>query len=442
MLPLTVHYSSVSHRNAAQLYLGKGLEAMTDGKTHNMPKSSGNNRSVSLDELPQHTPMSYLANRNFWVEPKLQPLPKSHVLKKYSRTLQLAQEDLRTVTGNISHCLYLLSVQAACFDSPVAAALLTTDNVQIDLALWLAENRVVVEVLHRRGCKVRFHSFSRCILDAAGGDFGSSECMQRTHEMDYYYLKQAAELVHSTDDERSARGNEAALDVVLSLFEKDELEATLLALESLCVLTNPRMTGIVTAVVASRAVLLGVSPGQKDGAPFLRFICAILSVLQGHHNESVNWKLMNVNDKAGSLLPDEYLVFSLALNVLCLSLAAIVSFEDVDIGSGYATASNHKTEPATGTLSSFLKHAMDFSGLDIVKFLLEELGKAKRMPHTACISGKCLRFLCIASRDVLHRAIDLNATEEVKTAHELGTLYHNNLERECARLQKTLSAPE
>merc|ERR1739848_360250 len=55
-----------------------------------------------------------------------------------------------------------------------------------------------------------------------------------------------------------------ALEIAHGLLMKDRMDARRLGLESLCLLTDPAKTGLVTASMASRVVLLGTARDVVD----------------------------------------------------------------------------------------------------------------------------------------------------------------------------------
>merc|ERR1712087_920201 len=73
------------------------------------------------------------------------------------------------------------------------------------------------------------------------------------------------------------------------LVMKDRIDARQLGLESLCLLTDPKKTGYLTAVIASRVVLLGSAQDDTcasdeallcDETPFQEIRQALLSLIQ------------------------------------------------------------------------------------------------------------------------------------------------------------------
>merc|ERR1712003_487090 len=90
----------------------------------------------------------------------------------------------------------------------------------------------------------------------------------------------------------------------------------------------------------------------------------------------------------------------------------------------------------------FLDESLEFSeNRDIMKTLINELGKAGMKPHNACLSAKCIGSLCRASEKARKRAKELGAKNVVQTALEVGTKTHLKLERECSKVMSSLNSP-
>jgi len=98
-------------------------------------------------------------------------------------------------------------------------------------------------------------------------------------------------LERAKDSKSEAENAIIAIEIAHGLVMKDRIDARLLGLESLCLLTDPKKTGLTTAVIASRAVLLGSaqninsrsSPEEAllcDERPFQEIRQAVLSLIQ------------------------------------------------------------------------------------------------------------------------------------------------------------------
>merc|ERR1712224_507020 len=226
-----------------------------------------------------------------------------------------------------------------------------------------------------------------------------------------------------------------------------------LGLESLCLLTDPKKTGITTALIASRVVLLGTaqdidinngtSPEEGlmcDEAPFQEIRQTILSLIQfrriGDAEEF---------DESEGLEEEEHItvLHNLALAVLANSLDVIENEESESSSSPPEEVRDLRARLDTSESISekFLEDAQECSdNREIMKTLISELGKAGSKPHNACLSAKCIGSLCRASEKARNRAKELGAKNVVQTALDVGTRTHLKLELECDKVLATLTA--
>jgi len=242
-----------------------------------------------------------------------------------------------------------------------------------------------------------------------------------------------------------------AIEIAHGLVMKDRIDARQLGLESLCLLTDPKKTGLTTAVIASRVVLLGSardvdsynsSPEDAlvcDETPFQEIRQALLSLIQFRRiGDGDDF------DKESSEESEHITVLhNLALAVLANALDVIASEdlesafspdpEDVPIGRSRLDTSESISE-------RFLEDSLECSeNREIMQTLISELGKASMKPHNACLSAKCIGSLCRASDKARKRAKELGAKNVVQTALEVGTLTHLKLERECSKIMTSLT---
>merc|ERR1712005_94555 len=122
---------------------------------------------------------------------------------------------------------------------------------------------LVVEIQRRKGDSIAFHRYSRCILDAAAGELNIHEHVEKSGEdIDVVYSKKVHRLLSLEAPKDAGTETENAIiavEIAHGLLMKDRMDARQLGLESLCLLTDPKKTGITTALIASRVVLLGTA---------------------------------------------------------------------------------------------------------------------------------------------------------------------------------------
>jgi len=253
------------------------------------------------------------------------------------------------------------------------------------------------------------------------------------------------------DSKSEAENAVIAIEIAHGLIMKDRIDARHLGLESLCLLTDPKKTGLTTAVIASRVVLLGSAHDIKssstpekallcDETPFQEIRQAILSLIQFRRiGDADGFEDKDLSEES----EHNTLLHNLALAVLANALD-VISDDDLEsvISSDPEEVPTGRDRCDTGESISdrFLEDSFECSdNQEIMKTLISELGKARMKPHNACLSAKCIGSLCKASDKARKRAKELGAKNVVQTALEIGTRTHLKLERECNKVMSSLT---
>jgi hypothetical protein len=378
-----------------------------------------------------------------WAPTELRPVPAFYPLERSSRVVE---DELSEVVARVSEANRVLSIHAIYCNETATASLLTAENVEMQLSLWKTGGGIAAELQRRKGDSIAFHRYSRYLLDAVVGDFDPSEHVEKHGEqLDVIYSKKIQRLLSLETGKEPATELEnaiIAIEIAHGLLMKDRMDARQLGLESLCLLTDPNKTGITTALIASRVVLLGTAQDlgsvQEDDlifdeAPFQEIRQTILSLIQ----------LRRIGDAdefdTGLSEEEEHIttLHNLALAVLANALDVIENEE----GDDEDLTSRPRARTASETIcENFLSDATEVSGdKEIIKTLITELGKANDKPHNACLSAKCIGSLCRASDKARRRAKELGAKTVVQTALEVGTRTHLKLEKECEKVITTLT---
>jgi hypothetical protein len=386
-----------------------------------------------------------------WSPTQLRPVPAFYPLERSSR---FVEDELPAVVARVSEANRMLSVHAVYCDETATATLLTAENVEMHLSLWKTSGKqegIVVEIQRRKGDSIAFHRYSRCILDAAVGELDIQEHIEKHgDDIDVVYSKKVHRLLSlETNDSGTETENAIiAVEIAHGLLMKDRMDARQLGLESLCLLTDPKKTGITTALIASRVVLLGTAQNidsslPEDGlmfdeTPFQEIRQTILSLVQfrriGDSDEFDNNEEESEDEEHITIL------HNLALAVLANALDVIENEDLLEGGTPEVSPGRSRTETSESISQRFLDDAQEFSeNREIMKTLIAELGKAGVKPHNACLSAKCIGSLCRASDKARRRAKELGAKTVVQTALEVGTRTHLKLERECDKVMKTLT---
>ena len=232
---------------------------------------------------------------------------------------------------------------------------------------------------------------------------------------------------------------------------KDRMDARQLGLESLCLLTDPKKTGYMTAVLASHVVLLGSTTGVEiagvtdgdnqetiltDEAPFQEIRETVLSLVQfsriGEDEE----------DEVTSPESEQMVVLhNLALAVLANALE-VVEHPELYLSppedSKPGARPTLKTQESANITKAFLDETQELSKKELLSTLIGELGKASTKPHNATLSAKCLGSLCRSAEEAKRRAKELGAKTVVATALDVGVKTHLKLETECQKVLRTM----
>merc|ERR1712025_1279919 len=299
--------------------------------------------------------------------------------------------------------------------------------------------------------------YSRCILDAAVGELDMQDHIEKNgDDIEAIFSKRFQRLMTletPKDAKPEAENAIIAIEIAHGLIMKDRIDARQLGLESLCLLTDPKKTGLTTAVIASRVVLLGSAQDIKtssspetallcDETPFQEIRQAVLSLIQFRRIGDAD----DFEDKDSSEESEHYtLLHNLALAVLANALDVIA---DAELESNFSSdpeevpLGRDRCDTGESISEKFLEDSFECSdNNEIVKTLISELGKAGMKPHNACLSAKCIGSLCKASEKARKRAKELGAKNVVQTALEIGTRTHLKLERECNKVMDSLTSP-
>lgn len=395
-----------------------------------------------------------------WNPQQLKPPPAFYPLEKSTRVVEGATP--AEIAKRISDCLRTLSVHAQYNDEAATANLLTDENVELHLCLWQTPpdyqpQGVLVELQRRKGDSIAFHRYSRSILDAAVVDSDYTP-VDDFSAAKYKKVERMLSIEMNHRDLKEQENAIIAIEIAHSLLKKDRLDATQLGLESLCLLTDPRKTGHITAVLAAHVVLLGSIQGisieelgetpsdvMLDESPFREIREHILNLIQ--FNRIVDSDVPA--DEVEESIDEEHqkVLHNLALAVMANSLDVIEQsdrFDEIDEDEPEDTKprARLRTTSSNEVAEEFLNQASEHSQRDILKTLISELGKADSKPHNATLSAKCIGSLLRASEEARKRAKELGAKQVVQTALDVGVRTHLKLETECKKVVTILQKPQ
>jgi len=380
----------------------------------------------------------------------LEKVPTFYPMEQTNICLPITDFTEGTMLSDIVCCFKEMSVQAVYFDDPVAVALLTPENVEMYLSFWKDKTgeQVIVEIQRRRGCSVTFHKYANHMLDAAANKFNvesASEFERASQDIDLASMKKAEHMLYGEVAKNVNKHKEesvVAIEIGYELLTKERIDARLLGLESIYLLTNPRRTAFSTTVMASKAVLLGVGPEPSDptlydSSPFRGIRDVVLNIICFKSLGDDNFGKEEMDMESDSDEEDffeadgdasEYpphlkdtlsVMFNLALSILANALEVI-------------------GEVQPDSISSFMAYVAEYGGgrLDILTVLLNEISRAEKKPHNASVTCRSLRFMCKNNKKAI-RKVQENV-KDVTRAYDVGSKTHRRLENEALQLWKLL----
>lgn len=357
-----------------------------------------------------------------WSPTQVRFVPPYYPLERSNRFVEFS---LETVALRISEANRILSIHAIYDNKNATATLLTSENVEMHLSLWKTSAKtgesanpegIVVEVQRRKGDSIAFHRYSRLILDVAAGDIKTNKVAEHKGDyLDVVYSRNVQRTSDPKDSETEYENAIIAVEIAHGLIMKDRIDARQLGLESLCLLTDPKKTGVATALIASRVVLLGSlqdinssSSAPEEGlmvdeTPFQEIRQTLLSLIQ--------FKRIGDDELFEGDEPEHITVLhNLALAVLANALNVIAddSIHEQASSPEEGTVGRSRLDTSESISEKFLEDSLECSdNHEIMKTLISELGKASTKPHNACLSAKCLNSVCRASVKARKRAEDL-----------------------------------
>jgi len=393
-----------------------------------------------------------------WENPTLRPIPSYYPLESSNRVLNEHEFGISEVTSNLSEAFRVLGIQTKYFESPAGAALLTPELVEIYLYLWKTGNgkKICIEVQRRRGDSVTFYRYARHILEAASGDFDASEYNDYS---DSNYLRAAEKLLRTelTNSSKEREASIMSIELAADLLRKDRLDARILGMESLCILTDPRKTCLNTALLVSRAVILGKYCGEEhDAFPAIHEFVLNIAQKRSMSDEEALIEDMIVDydsddDDEDYFMDDEerdgekppeyceamHTCANHALRILCNAWEVLTTFESFEAEPEKTTTEQH-LDPSSMLVEKFHEVSFSFTHEDILTTLLMEVNRAESKAHNACLAGKCLKILCSSSSAARDHTKALFGLESATRAEEIGKVMNARLQAVCGGLREVL----
>jgi len=222
---------------------------------HSLPKPGALGRPKSLKKSMMSVsrrgsaPSKLSGNNNTnWQSASAAELPAFYPLSDSHTVLRDADVAVSEVASRISECLRLRSISAKF--STYSAKCKTLDRCEFEITMFQDKangDAIVVEVHHLRGDAAAYRTHSDAILNAAEGlDF-----LRETRDLSASILDAAKPSGYDSDTMFEV------LENTCELIQKDRIDASLIGMETLCILTKAERVGLKCASITSRAVLLG-----------------------------------------------------------------------------------------------------------------------------------------------------------------------------------------
>eukprot|EP00978_Attheya_sp_CCMP212_P003575 scaffold7494_cov55-Attheya_sp.AAC.7 len=329
---------------------------------------------------------------------RVESLMKLSSLYPLERTrISVKTAELSIIAERIVTCLRKLSIVAA------TAIAETSGDVTFFIRFYLEENNTIMVELQRKcGCTMVFRRAARVILRAAAGLEDANPSLALRKRPNRPLLKRSErpsipikdgdekEAVSFVTSENEQGGAAIALEFVDDMMKKDRLDANLLGIESLLLLTKVDTVGNSTATIAARAVFgsrRGYNEIYEQVTRALEFPDDLCDALTGRHAQRMR---------------------SHALTILANSLEILLKHDKNELRAimhrqGWLLEGNLLTK------------------------LLSELSDSEIRPHDAHQAARCLNTIITISSEGKARAIELGAPSIVSGSQRVGYCCHSLL---------------
>jgi hypothetical protein len=283
----------------------------------------------------------------------------------------------------------------------------TSGDVKFFIRFYLEEsNTIMVELQRKCGCTMVFRRAARVILRAASGlveDPNPSLTLRKRPNRPLLKRSERPSIPIKDTDEKEAKwpitseneqgGAAIALEFVDDMMRKDRLDANLLGIESLLLLTKVETVGNSTATLAAHAVFgsrRGYNEMYEQVTRALELPDDLCDALTGRHAQRMR---------------------SHALTILANSLEILLKHDKNELRAimhrqGWLLEENLLTK------------------------LLSELSDSEIRPHDAHQAARCLNTIITISSEGKARAIELGAPSIVSGSQRVGYCCHSLLAHE------------
>lgn len=340
---------------------------------------------------------------------------KTEALKMASFPLERTHREIpgaeaEEVCSRISEALRVLSIEAEYDDQKAKAKCRTGDYACFRIRLYAGSEEgqpVIVELQRRSGSGMSFMQSCRAILCAAEGKMITPETSKKMPpfmKSPVCNMKCLQGLKPTEVDREAEVAN--AFNKVVELLNKDQHDSSVLAMEHLCILTDPLKTFPETAVKAAKIIV--VSDNDK----------------------------YNIREDMTALLERD---------------AVPADFDHVDIGQNHADRLRHLALlvfsnalaliAKDGSLERAIQKEQWFDEF-LIPTLMDQVQSARTSPNNASIATCCLNSLMSCSTVARGLVHEYDGLQIIAQAHEHGAQCHELLANETSRCMKALEAPQ
>jgi hypothetical protein len=297
------------------------------------------------------------------------------------------------------------------YNSSTAKATLTVDDTEFQIQLFKVTEKtnecIIVEMHRLNGSSIVFHTVARSILSASkrtnevnanvnvnGNDTRGDNSPRSTMRSPSSGKREGSTSSSSRNEQKESDLFTCTMEIVDSLLKKDRVDANLLGMESLQLLTNPRASSDAMVAYASNVVITGGSGHFMDVKDALMaLIC---------NNDATTTMDGERRDDG---VEDPYMrkMRLMAFTALSNALEAMASDD-----SFQQSVMDEEWTRDDGVLAS----------------LLAEMNNAKASPQEAHLAAKCLLTVLENSVGMRTIAVELGASSAVLKTQSVGGAYH------------------
>ena len=296
-------------------------------------------------------------------------------------------------------CSFVTFSQASLFAE-------TLDHTEFYVRLYKSNHKnseILVELQRAEGDSFNYSKYARAILASARGEEVNEESAMRRRSSSLTFIP-ASVSCHKKEVEKCCQHEDLVPSVghVEELIKKDRMDAVLLGMDSLLLLTDCERSQVSQS--AAEAVLRGNENGQCIIKDFIHNLINCLPSRDTSSSREENWHDFESRQQE--------IMHNNALAVLGNSLKAAMSAQ-------------------CPKLCSLVGSDEWMGDAGIVDVLMSELSQAKDRSHDAYQAARCLNILLEISPEAKMKLVERGLTNTMKATQSVGRSRHSLLAREC-----------